>query len=327
MIKTNLSIQFLLFSDGASHKFLGINPVEGLKKLGIDAEYLFYTRKQGVLQADPDYIFVLKPKVEDLILGKKSPIIPYLYKTTYRGAKMALIVSDQRLPIEIEKRFDFFVTCSQSWQREYQLRHPDKPCYLIKEEYNYYTMKEHTPSKKLKVVTMGYSVNLVKHFIPAVKEIKKVTDDITIVGNPNKPIFAEYGCKFEPFKPHSAYFMEETWDKIAINQFTKYDVGVITQYNNSGRTSTRGKAIMYAGLPLIAPNVIEYRDLWFNGVVTNIMLYDNLNEIYTCLKTLADESIRNWIVTDNQYKIEVNSGIINSAKSFLEGIKSYEKNI
>lgn len=309
-----MKIQFLLLGDGASHKFLGITPVKGLQELGIDVEYYFRSRNSGKILNDPDYVFVLKPNPNDI----KQPGIAF-------GKHIALIISDQRQPIEFERTFDFFVTCSQSWQKEYQLRHPDKPCYLIKEEYDYYTTKIHKPQDKLKVVTMGYSINLLAHFIPAIEQIKKVTDDITIVASTNEPEFEKHGCKFVQFQPHSSRFMEDCWDKIAVKQFNQYDVGIITAYKTCGRPSTRGKAFMYAGLPIIAPNVIEYQDIWFNDRNTNgLLLYNNLTGIAANLRKLQKSSIRQDISNYNTYRIESQFGAKKAGESFLGAIKKYE---
>lgn len=307
-----MKIQFILCGDGASHKFLGITPYFGMKKLGIETEYVWYSRKIGSLLENPDYIFVLKPNVEQInAICKRYPLIP-----------KCLIISDQRLDKEIEHKFQFFVTCSQSWQKEYQAKHEGKPCYLIKEEYDYCMQKNHEDSQQLKVVTMGYSNNLTEHFLDAIEQIKKVTNDITIVSGVNEPEFKE--CKFEKFKPNSDYFLKPEWDRIAVSQFNKFDIGIITQYKNSGRPSTRGKAFLYAGLPIIAPNVKEYRNIWNNKSIILNSLYDNIEEISLRLEGLKDKTIRQ-VISDSNYKvIKENSGAIKSAESFLKGIQDYE---
>ena len=310
-----MTIQFILCSDGASHKFLGITPYFGLKRLGINCEYFWPTRRIGCVFEKPDYIFVLKPSKKDTrkIVETRSLAIK------------CLIISDQRLSVEEEKNYDFFVTCSQSWQQEYSKRHADKSCYLIKEEYDYCCKKEHIDSENLNVVTMGYSNNLASHFISTISEIKKITNAITVITDVNEKIFQDNEINFVKFQPHSDYFTKEEWDKVAVSQFKNYDVGIITQYEKSGRPSTRGKAFLYAGLPIIAPNVIEYRDLWFNNSSLNIYLYNDIKEIPVLLNHLKDAKLRNQISQNNYIQIKKNYGAMASAKSFLKGIENYEK--
>ncbi len=316
----NKSIQFLLLNDGASHKLLGINPIRGLQKLGVNADYYFRSRNTGKIFNDPDYVFFLKPNLDDFCDDGANKYLRTL------GVTFALIVNDQRLPIKIEKNFDFFVSPSLDWKEEYRKRHPGKHCYLIKEEWDYFTEKiDHRQTDKLKVVTMGYSTNLAEHFIPAIDEIKKVTNDITIITDTNLPIFEEKGCKFKKFQPHYTRFFDDNYDKILIEQFKEYDVGIVTQ-NKLGRTSNRVKALMYAGLPVIAINSSNHADLWFDyEKETDILLYHDITGIPYYLNGLKNEDLRRDISDFNTYQLEENAGIVKSAESFLEAIRRYEE--
>ncbi len=316
MIITNnkISIQFLLLGDGASHKLLGINPVRGLQNLGVNADYYFRSRNTGKKIANPDYVFFLKPDIGDV----------YFFTSQYL-CKKVLIVNDQRLPIQTEDMFDFFVCPSLDWKEEYRRRHPNKHCYLINEEWDYVTKKEnHRQTDKLKVVTMGYSKNLEEHFIPAVEQIKKVTDDVTIITNERTEKLCTIGYKIKIFQPHYSRFFDKDYDKILIEQFKEYDIGIITQ-NRLGRTSNRVKAFIYAGLPVIAVNNKNHKSLWFNGHDSDILLYNDLNEIPYYLDILKNNDIRRDISDFNTYQAEKCGGIIKSAESFLEAIRRYEE--
>ena len=322
-----MNVQFLLLSDGASAKYLGINPVRGLQNLGINAEYYFRSRNTGVILPTPDYVFFLKPNLKDLTVGDGVQFT----HTTNNSPKFVLIVNDQRLPIESEMVYDFFVSPSLDWQREYIKRHPNKPCYLINEEIDYHTTKIHKPSKELKVVTTGYAVNLIQHFLPIVPMIKEVTKDITVVtnGKANElEMLENAGCKIVPFLPHYTRMLEENYDRLMVEQFMSYDVGVITQYGNtrgSGRTSNRVKLLNYAGLPVVCTNSANHRDLWFNGEHNrNLKVVEKIDWV-THLVYLQNVKRRQLISNFNSVAIKRCGGIIKSAKSFLEAIKQYEK--
>lgn len=303
-------IQFMLLGDGASHKYLGINPVYGLQKLGIDAEYYFRNRNSGVILPNPDYTFYLKPNNNDFnIKGSDTKV---------------LIINDQRLPLGFESLFDFFVSPSLDWQKEYQNRHPEIPCYLIQEEINYCTTKIHKDTKELKLVTTGYSVNLIEHFLPIVPLLKKVTNNITVITNTDFDIFKKAGCNVRTFQPHYTKMFDSNYDQIMVEQFKEYDVGIVTQYEKSGRTSNRAKLLNYAGLPVICNSSANHQDIWFNGEY-NMNCYVNcLSDWEEHLRFLRDIKMRQVCVDYNSILIKHNSGSIQSAKSFLGAIKQYE---
>jgi len=322
-----MNIQFLILSDGASARYLGVNPVVGLQRLGIKAEYYFRSRNTGVILPSPDYVFFLKPNIKDLTVGDGVQFT----HTTNSSVKFVLIINDQRLPIEQEQIFDFFVSPSLDWQQEYIKRHPNKPCYLINEEIDYYTTKIHKPSKELKVVTTGYAVNLIQHFLPIVPMIKEVTKDITVVTNGSineLKMLENAGCKIVPFLPHYTRMLEENYDKLMVEQFLPYDVGIVTQYSDtrgSGRTSNRVKLLTYAGLPVVCTNSANHRDLWFNGGHNNnLKVVEDIDWI-THLIYFQNVKRRQFISNFNSMTCKINGGIIKSAESFLEAIKQYEK--
>ena len=319
----NSSIQFLICQDGASAKYLGINPVKGLQRLDINAEYWFMSRNTGEIHLVPDYVFCLKPNTDNL--SGCGHWEQYMYNCRQRGGKLILIINDQRLPIGIEKIFDFFVSPSLDWQKEYQKRHSNKPCYLINEEIDYYTTKIHKPSKELKIVTTGYSINLIKHFLPIVPMIKEVTNDITVITNSDFDRFANVGCNVKTFIPHYSQMLNEDYDKLMVEQFKDYDVGIVTQYNYGiGRTSNRVKLLNYAGLPVVCTNSANHRDLWFTGETNrNLKVIEEIDWI-THLVYLQNYKRRQCISNYHSGLQSQNAGIIKSGKSFLEAIKQYE---
>lgn len=124
-----MKIQFLLLSDGVSHKLLGINVVRGLQQLGIEADYYFPNRGNDRLMENPDYVFVLKPNSIHVELIK-----------SFGNSTICLIINDQMVSNDILPYIDFYVSPSINWQTRHS------PCYLVKEEFDYYTAKVHTPN-------------------------------------------------------------------------------------------------------------------------------------------------------------------------------------
>jgi len=300
-----MKIQFLLLSDGPSHKLLGINVVNGLKRLGIEAEYFFSNRKAGQLLKSPAYVFCLKPRDDDFLVAEFKK----------RGSKVALILNDEQLPYNRSSIYDFAVSPSIVWKRMWESKH-EKPCYLIKEEFDYYFLKKHQ-EESIRVVTVGYSENLKKHlmYVPTLA----MNFDFTIVSERQVPEFKN--AKFKKFQPDASYYFEKDYDKMVIEQFREFNVGIITQ-DSSGSTSNRLKSLLYAGLPVICSRTENHSDLWFNQTEMKIDYFSS--SIVDIVNSLGDFQKRQEIVDFNYSKISRYGGIEASGKSFLEAIEMFE---
>lgn len=303
-MKTDIKIQFILYSDGPSHKYLGINPVLGLKKLYYNAEFFWVKKNCGILIDKPDYVFCLKPRENDeLILQLKS-----------KGAKICLIANDELISNERIQFFDFVVSPSIGWLKTYK-----KPTFLIKEEFNYHQIKTHIDSFKL--VTFGFKENLVKHLTSVLEKLKNY--DITIVSNfDDKKSLPKIFYEFNLVKFKNYDYFDPEFDMKIIRQFEDYDVGLITQYKSSGRTTNRIKILLYSGLPVIT-NQDEIEQLWFdnNKIFLNCVYQEMwIDEI----EKLKDKKIRQSITNNNFNIIEKCYNIEQTAKSFLDAIKKFE---
>jgi hypothetical protein len=301
-----MKIQFLLFSDGASHKLLGINPVRGLCNLGIEAELFWVKYSKGKLIEKPDYVFCLKPREsDDLVLSFKN-----------KGSKICLIVNDEYLSKDRWRIYDFAVSPSKKWQSTYPLT-----TYLVKEEFDFCQWKKHKPG--LKIVTFGYKENLVNHLSLVLPSLSG--QDLTIISNFDDcfrlpDVF--YNFCLKQFKA-PLDVSDENYDEILIRQFEEYDIGLVTQYDDCGRTSNRIKAFLYAGLPVITSSTNNNENLWFNKDKIKLSLVDE-DEWRKKIDELSDYNTRQVVEDFNFEIIQRNYGIEQSARSFLNAIRQYE---
>lgn len=307
-----MKIQFILCQFGASHKYLGHNVVNGLRQLGVQSEFYYCQTAEGRLLTDPDHTFFLKPHNDDEI-------------RKYRGTsgKNALIMNDYWPQLDYGQ-FDFLVSPSIAWKELIEKQEPAKKCYLVLEEIDYMTSKVHEQSEKLKIVTTGYSTNLKRHFIPIAELIRNIFDDITVVTDVNFDLFIQAGCKTQKFVPKRAMKNDSDYDRIMVEQFKEFDVGIVTQYKYfNARTSNRAKLFMYAGLPVVCTNSENHVDLWFNGVANKNLIVTKESEWVSHLTSLRDASRRQEISDYNTSLSKQFGGIVNSAKSFLAAIEKH----
>jgi hypothetical protein len=300
-----MKIQFLLFSDGASHKLLGINPVRGLCNLGIQTELFWVKYSKGKLIEKPDYVFCLKPRDSDeLALDYKK-----------RGSKICLIINDEYLEPNRLSPYDFAVSPSIKWSTIYPLK-----TFLINEEFDYCQRKYHKPGRRL--VTFGYKENLINHLTLVLPFL--IDQDLTIISNfEDNFLLPEIFYKFNLKKfcvPLD--MMNFKYDEELIRQFEEYDIGVITQYDDLGRTTNRIKALLYAGLPVITC-LNNNENLWFNKDKIKLYLVRK-NEWKSRILELEDHNLRQEIENYNFSIICKNYGIEKSARSFLNAIEQYE---
>jgi len=303
-----ISIQFLLLSDGPSHKLLGINPSIGLRKLGINSEFWFQNRQTGKLIESPNYVFCLKPRDNDeLALSYKQ-----------KNSKIVLILNDEQLPKHRTDIYDFVVSPSKTWKRLWE-QNSRVPCYLIKEEFDYFTTKKHC-DEELKIVTVGYSENLKRHL----KFIEKITAnfDFTIVSEKRIPEFRN--ASFRQFRPNYNFYFDKNYDKEVVEQFSDFNLGIVTQ-DESGRTSNRLKLLLYSGLPVICSRTENFEDLWFNETEMKLEFFSE--SVVDTIRLFSDYKKRQEITDFNYLKIRENAGLESSAKSFVEAIDLFEKGI
>jgi len=312
-----MKILFLLLSSGPSHILEGIHPVKGLKKLGINAtmNYPALGIKPGF--DDPDYVFCLKPRESDeLILRYKR-----------QGAKIALIMDDETLPVERMKIYDFLVTASISGQKYFQKIY-SQPCYLFKEEWDYFiSEKRHVDTENPTCVTMGFHENLKKHLTDIIiREIKSVYQDFTAITN-NSAIARQWCKDFRiEYKEFPKSSIPSEYSKTIIDLLSTFDVGIITQYAwNIGRSSNRLKAMLYAGLPVIAMNTENHANVWFNNAGEKVFLVKKPEDWKNFLIELKSKEKRQEITDYNLDLVRKNGGVIKSAESFLEAIQDFEK--
>jgi len=305
-----MKIQFLLLSDGPSHKLLGLNVVKGLNKLGIETKYYFPNRNNGEMLYDPDYVFCLKPRKDS------NDLISRYYKGK---SKIALIINDEFLEKEKRDAYDFYVSPSIDWKEIYN----DKPCYLVKEEFDFFQTKKHNDS--FNIVTFGFKENLIHHLPQVISKINEKIN-LTIISNFSHDYILpkEFNKCNLVWTNYVGDFFNKMYDKRLIENFKNYDVGLITQYENSGRTSNRLKALMYAGLPVVTVNNKNHEDLWFNKEKTIKQFINNNNEWIESILELKEKKKRQDITDFNYEEIKKNAGIVNSAKSFLKAIKDFE---
>jgi hypothetical protein len=311
-----MKIQFLLFSDGASHKLLGVNPAIGLQRIGVDVrvfwvkyergERVFWVKyERGEIFENPDYVFCLKPRdSDDLILTFKN-----------KGSSICLIANDEILPKTRISVYDFVVSPSLFWLNSYDL-----DSYLIKEEIDFCQQKQHQDSFKL--VTFGYKENLVNHLTQVLYEFLDL--DLTIVSNfDDSYSLPEIFYKFKLKKLNVPNFTDSTFDEKLVKQFEEYDVGLVTQYENCGRTTNRIKTLVYCGLPVIT-NQKNCENLWFNKDKIKLHLV-NTNEWKERVLELKDKKFRQDESIFNFNLVKKNFGVEQSAKSFLDAINLYEQ--
>jgi len=300
-----MKIQFLLFSEGSSHKLLGLNVVKGLKSLGIRTEFFWPKTKIGSLLDNPDYVFCLKPSEND-------DLVKFFKK---KGSKLCLVVNDQKISKERQIVYDFAVASSIESLSTYDL-----DTFLVKEEFDYCEQKQHNSS--FKIVTTGYKENLVNHLPEVLKQLEGL--DITIISNFEESyelpkIF--YKFKMKNILVPSIFNCD--YDKILIKQFSEYDVGFVTQYKFCGRSSNRLKELLYAGLPVVTNFENNYEKIWFNKY--KVILRQVSEDWKQKILELNDVCIRQDISDENFDVIKNNYGYESSAKSFLRAISLFEK--
>lgn len=336
MLNKKTPIQFIL-SEGASAKLDGLNLCRGLQNLGYNAHYWFHVppnqdvfeknfrdiykeewlKLKGKLLERPEYVFTVKPRNDELLIKFKN-----------QGAKLVYIFEDETLLPERRKIYDFVVSSSFSWKRTAELGFAGLPCYLIRDEQDYYTTKAHVPSMysinphSLRIVTAGH-MECLKHHFNILPILRQRYRDITIVSNwIDKEIFPD--VQFEKWVPKFDYFNKDH-DRIMTEQFLKYDVAVVTQFPAGlDRNSSRLRTFIYAGLPVVAIDSENHRDLWLNGDAPKIFLVKEESDWLDYLAVLEDYKTRQEVVNYNYEKVKKYAGIEKAALTFIEAIKQYE---
>lgn len=307
--------QLLLMSDGISHRLLGMGPYYALKDMGVDAGAYFPARGLGAIDPSADVTFVLKPSAADVAQ----------IRANVRGA-LALIINDMRLDPAVERAFDFFVSPSVGWRDEYLARHPDKPCYLVREELNHWQPKAHAAGP-LRIVAHGYHQNMVHHLAPILPAILAAHPDVTIIGNFGGAEDAGLpecfrACNLVPSIHHRA-FVDPDFDEPFIRQFEHYDVGIVTQYRGAARTSNRVKALMYAGLPVVASRNGSHDDLWFGRYGEIVHQAETVEDWLSALDGLRNPANRQRIADHNLSVVSQQGGHVRSAGDFLAAIEAF----
>lgn len=309
MLTKETGIQFLLF-EGASAKLDGLNIARGWQKLGYNVHWWFPRLGRGNLLERPEYVFTVKPREDDLLLKFKS-----------QGAKIVQILEDETLVPDRRKIYDFLVSSSYGWKASAALDYPNIPCYLVRDEQDYYTTKVHTPDS-FRIVTAGHMENLKCHFniLPILGQRYL---DVTIVSNwIDRDVFPY--ANFEKWVPKFDYF-DEQHDTIMTEQFKKYDVAVVTQYaSRLSRNSSRLRTFIYAGLPVVAIDSENHRDLWLNGEDVKVSLVKKETDWLDHLKALEDYKVRQEIADYNYEKVKKWGGIEQAALTFVKAIEQYE---
>lgn len=309
MLTKDTRIQFLLF-EGASAKLDGLNIARGWQKLGYNVHWWFPRLGRGDLISNPEYVFTVKPREDDLLIKFKN-----------QGAKIVQILEDETLVPERRKIYDFLVSSSYGWKRAAERDYPNIPCYLVRDEQDYYTTKTHSPNS-FKIVTAGHMENLKTHF-DILPILNQKYSDITIVSNwIDRDTFPN--AQFEKWVPRFDYF-DENHDTIMTEQFKKYDVAVVTQYSYSlSRNSSRLRTFIYAGLPVVAIDSDNHRDLWLNGEDVKVFLVKKESDWLDYLKVLEDYKTRQEIVDYNYEKVKRWGGLEQAALTFVRAIEQYE---
>ncbi len=311
----NKSILFLLMSDGISHQKMGMDQVIALRKLGVKVGCYYPKRNIYEIIDNPDYIFVLKSRISDKMALK--------YKAN--GSKIVFLGSDERYSKERMNIYDFILTISLNWQKEFQKDYPNIPCYLMKEEYAYNMTKIHKPNS-FRIITMGYAQCLKLYLKPILDSIKsKYHDNIHILSNWNENkeadnIFKEFHQ--DNFDINLSKMLDKGFDKNRIQQYNRYDVGLVGSWSVH-RPSNRLKSLIYAGLPVVALNTPNHTNVWFNGIEPMVIKVKN-NDWVGALNSLSDYKERQKI-TDYNYKlVKENGGLDKAGIAILEAIKKFE---
>jgi hypothetical protein len=317
-------------AEGASAKLDGMNLARGMRRLGYNVNYWFHVKYpklfvehfsklhpevkgdiRGTLHDNPEYVFTVKPMNDELLIKFKN-----------QGAKIIYIVEDETLSPERRSLYDFIVSSSYGWKKSAMVQFPGLPCYIIRDEQDYYTTKIHIPNS-FKIVTTGHMENL-KHHFNILPVLEQKYQDITIVSNwIDRTVFPT--TKFDNWVPPLDYF-SETHDTTMTEQFKKYDVGISTQYPYGlDSNSSRLRMLMYAGLPVIAVDSLVHQDIWCNGEETKVLLVKKESDWLDHLKTLEDYKVRQEIVNYNYGKIKKFAGIEQAALTFVRAIEQYEQ--
>lgn len=312
----NKKFQFLLLGDGISHQKMGTDQVTALRRLGYNVACYFPKKGFNELIENPDYVLVLKPRIQrDLVKHYKD-----------KGSKLAFLVSDERFPKEHMKLYDFFLSISLDWQEEFQKEYPDKPCYLMKEEYDYCMRKVHKENS-FKIVTIGYAQCLKRYLKPILDQIKiEYKNNIYIVSN--------WGDDKEADKMFSEFHQDNyevpinkmcrgNFDKWRIEQYNQYDVGIVGVLDKK-RPSNRVKSLLYAGLPVVAVSTKNHNNLWFNNANPTILKIKN-NTWTEQLKRLENIGIRQSITDYNYVLTQINGGLDKAGEAIIEAINKFEQ--
>lgn len=317
MLNKDTQIQFLLF-DGPSAKLDGLNIARGWQNLGYNVKWYFPRLLKGEMHAKPEYVFTVKPREDELLLKWKS-----------QGAKLVYIFEDETLVPERRKMYDFVVASSFGWKRTAEQDFFGAPCYLVRDEQDYYTTKIHTPTvpnpatlrNNLRIVTAGHMVNLKQHF-NILSILEQVYTNITLV-SPDIDRDTFPTVNFEKWTPRFDYF-DGNHDRLMTEQFLKYDVAVVTQYGWGDRNSSRLRTFIYAGLPVVAVDSENHRDLWLNGDSAKIFLVKEKRDWLEYLGVLEDHRVRQAIADYNYEKVKQYAGIEKAAMTFIKAVEQYE---
>ena len=311
-------IQFLLLSDGISHQKMGLDQVKALRQLGCNVACYFPKRKINELIENPDYVLVLKPNATNSY--------ELIKKFKDKGCKIGFMVSDERYSSEMMKLFDFFLSISLDWQEDFLKKYPDKPCYLMKEEYDIHLRKIHKPDS-FRIVTMGYAQCLKFYLKPILEQLKdKYKNNIHILTNwkdvPEVYNFCE-GFNRDKFDISIDNMMDDDFDKSRITQYNRYDVGLVGLFDIK-RPSNRLKSLMYAGLPIVTIKTKNHSNVWFNEASPTIIYVKN-NDWRSAIDSLRDYNRRQAITDHNYFLVQRNGGLEKAGEAILKAIERYEK--